>query len=245
MDGQARAGSRGRGRHAGRRQQAIVSDHRAAGLGAAAIDRGRRARGAAHRRASAGTTPPTSSSSARASPGLPAAITARDHGASVIVVEENFDIGGPRHAERRPRQLGGGHALQQKLDIKDNAEQVFLDWVRYDHGDSRYSDRDLVRVFADENVATWDFLIENGVKFIEKPIHVARCRDHSTHLRHQGMAHPERDHRAAPEPQRLRPGAPAGSRARARRARRSSEAQDDQHRARSATTAAGCSASPP
>jgi urocanate reductase len=103
--------------------------------------------------------------------GLPAAIATRDHGASVIVVEENFDIGGHGMLSGGRVQLGGGHALQQKFGIADSADQVFRDWVRHDRGDSRYSDRDLVRVFADENVATFDFLIENGVRFIEKPIH--------------------------------------------------------------------------
>jgi urocanate reductase len=47
---------------------------------------------------------------------------------------------------------------------------VFADWVRFDTLDARYSDRDLVRVFADENVATFNFLVENGVKFIETPL---------------------------------------------------------------------------
>jgi succinate dehydrogenase/fumarate reductase flavoprotein subunit len=102
--------------------------------------------------------------------GLPAAITARDLGASVIVVEENFDIGGRGMLSGGRVQLGGGHALQQKFEIKDNADQVFLDWVRHDDGESRYSDRELVRVYADENAATFNFLIENGVEFIEKPI---------------------------------------------------------------------------
>ena len=102
--------------------------------------------------------------------GLPAAIAARDHGASVIVVEENFDIGGHAMLSGGRVQLGGGHALQKKFNIEDSADQVFRDWVRPDRGDSRYSDRDLIRVFADENVATFDFLIENGVAFIEKPI---------------------------------------------------------------------------
>ena len=109
--------------------------------------------------------------------GLPAAITARDHGASVIVVDENFDIGGRGMLSGGRVQVGGGHALQQKLGIKDSADQIFKDWVRFDHEESRYSDRDLIRVFADENVATYDFLIENGVEFIEKPI---RSPDAST-----------------------------------------------------------------
>jgi urocanate reductase len=103
--------------------------------------------------------------------GLPAAIAACDHGASVIVVEENFDIGGHAMLSGGRVQLGGGHALQRKFGIADSADQVFRDWVRPDRGDSRYSDRELVRAFADENVATFDFLIANGVQFIEKPIH--------------------------------------------------------------------------
>jgi urocanate reductase len=102
--------------------------------------------------------------------GLPAAIAARDHGASVIVVDENFDIGGRGMLSGGRVQLGGGHALQQKLNIQDSPHQIFTDWVRFDHAESKFTDRDLIRVFADENVATWDFLIENGVEFIEKPI---------------------------------------------------------------------------
>ncbi|MCX7314030.1 MAG: FAD-dependent oxidoreductase [Alphaproteobacteria bacterium] len=102
--------------------------------------------------------------------GLPAAITARDLGASVIVVDGNYDIGGRGMLSGGRVQLGGGHALQQKFNIKDTADQVFMDWVRHDDGESRYSDRDLVRVFADENVSTYQFLLDNGVEFIEKPI---------------------------------------------------------------------------
>jgi urocanate reductase len=102
--------------------------------------------------------------------GLPAAITARDLGASVIIVDENFDIGGRGMLSGGRVHLGGGHALQQKAGIKDTADQVFADWVRHDAAVARYSDRDLVRVFADENAATFDFLIENGVQFRDRPI---------------------------------------------------------------------------
>ena len=102
--------------------------------------------------------------------GLPAAIAARDLGASVIVVDENHDIGGRGILSGGRVHLGGGHALQQKAGIKDSPDQVFLDWVRFDTADARYSDRDLVRVFADENVPTFNFLVENGVKFIETPV---------------------------------------------------------------------------
>ena len=102
--------------------------------------------------------------------GLPAAVTARDYGASVIVVDENYDIGGRGILSGGRVHLGGGHALQQKAGIKDSADQVFADWTRHDTPDARYGDRDLVRVFADENVPTFNFLVENGVKFNERPI---------------------------------------------------------------------------
>jgi urocanate reductase len=102
--------------------------------------------------------------------GLPSAITARDHGASVIMVDENYDIGGRGILSGGRVHLGGGHALQQKAGIKDSPDQVFADWTRHDTADARYSDRDLVRVFADENVPTFNFLVENGVKFNERPI---------------------------------------------------------------------------
>ena len=102
--------------------------------------------------------------------GLAAAVSARDHGAAVIVVEENFDIGGHAMLSGGRVQLGGGNALQKKCNITDSADQVFADWTDHGRGDSRYNDRDLVRTFADECVPTFQFLLDNGVTFIEKPI---------------------------------------------------------------------------
>jgi urocanate reductase len=102
--------------------------------------------------------------------GLAAAITARDHSASVIAVEENYDIGGRGILSGGRLHLGGGNAMQQKHGIKDTPDQVYADWVRFDANAARYSDRDLVRVFADENLATYDFLVANGVEFIDRMI---------------------------------------------------------------------------
>jgi succinate dehydrogenase/fumarate reductase flavoprotein subunit len=81
------------------------------------------------------------------------------------MVEENFDIGGHGMLSGGNVHLGGGTSRQRKHGIQDSAEQVFQDWVRYDHRESRYSDRDLVRAFADENAATFEFLVANGVQF--------------------------------------------------------------------------------
>src|SRR5882757_5770306 len=102
--------------------------------------------------------------------GLAAAITARDHNVSVIAVEENYDIGGRGILSGGRLHLGGGNTMQQKHGIKDTPDQVYADWVRFDANSARYSDRDLVRVFADENLATYDFLVENGVEFIDKMV---------------------------------------------------------------------------
>ena len=97
--------------------------------------------------------------------GLAAAVSALDHGASVILLEENVDIGGHGMCSGGNVHLGGGTSNQRKHGVEDSAERVYQDWVRHDHMQSRYSDRDLVRAFADENAPTFEFLIENGVQF--------------------------------------------------------------------------------
>src|SRR5262245_61122931 len=59
--------------------------------------------------------------------GLPAAITARDAGASVIVVEANYDVGGHAILSGGNVPLGGGTSAQRKNGIKDLADVVFAD----------------------------------------------------------------------------------------------------------------------
>ena len=101
-----------------------------------------------------GTCRRMSSQSEQGTAGLAAAISALDHGASVIMVEENVDIGGHGMSLGDRSTLVAGTSNQRKHGVDDSADQVFLDWVRHDHRQSRYSDRDLVRAFADENAAT-------------------------------------------------------------------------------------------
>lgn len=103
--------------------------------------------------------------------GLCAAIAARDRGATVIAVEQNHDVGGHAMVSGGRIPLGGGHRLQQKYGISDSADQVYLDHTSPGNEELRFSDRDLVRVWADENAATFDFLLDNGVEFQElKPL---------------------------------------------------------------------------
>ena len=105
--------------------------------------------------------------------GMPAAIRVRDLKASVIVVEENFDIGGHGIISQGSVALGGGTALQKKYGIDDSADQVYLENTRPDHVHTRYNDRAGVRAFADHNVEVFDFLVANGIAFVDaKPANV-------------------------------------------------------------------------
>ncbi len=59
--------------------------------------------------------------------GLPAAIRAVDGGASVIVVETNYDVGGHAIISGGQWPLGGGTSAQKKYDIPDSPDTVFSD----------------------------------------------------------------------------------------------------------------------
>ena len=106
--------------------------------------------------------------------GLPAAIKAADGGASVIVVEANYDIGGHAIISGGNVPLGGGTSAQKKYGIEDSPDTVFsdlTDWtVVQNNGwpDYRYNDREVMRAFADHCAPNFEFLLENGVEF--KPI---------------------------------------------------------------------------
>lgn len=101
--------------------------------------------------------------------GLPAAISARDEGASVIVLESNYDIGGHAMLSSGIVCLGGGTSYQKKWGIEDSADQIFLDFTDHNNQQFRRSDRDLVRRFADESASTFEFLVENGLRFRDQP----------------------------------------------------------------------------
>src|SRR5580698_1157407 len=83
--------------------------------------------------------------------GLPAAIVARETGASVILVEAEADIGGHAITSGGNVPLGGGTSAQMKAGIQDSPDLVFrdhTDWsVVQPNGfpDYRYNDREIVR----------------------------------------------------------------------------------------------------
>jgi predicted oxidoreductase len=107
--------------------------------------------------------------------GLPAAIKVVEGGASVIVVEANYDVGGHAILSGGHMALGGGTSAQKKYGIEDSPDIVFsdlTDWsIVQPNGspDYRYNDRALMRAFADHCAPTFEFLLANGVEFLDKP----------------------------------------------------------------------------
>ena len=104
---------------------------------------------------------------------MPAAIVARKAGSSVIVVDANSDIGGHAICSGANIPLGGGTSFQKKAGINDSPDLVFrdlTDWsVVQPNGapDYRYNDKEIIRAFADNCAQTFEFLVENGVKFVK------------------------------------------------------------------------------
>src|SRR5258706_2690974 len=77
----------------------------------------------------------------------------------------NYDIGGHGIMSGGQLHLGAGNEHQKTKGVQDTADLVFKDWTRADHHASRYSDRDLVRVFADWNLDTYSWLLKQGVQY--------------------------------------------------------------------------------
>jgi len=123
--------------------------------------------------------------------GLTAAIRARDLGASVIVVDQNFDVGGKMLHSGAWVSLGGGDPIQKRdiagesdpegfvtaisahtrEELEDDIELLFrdhTDWSVMDssaHAPYRYNDRELYRAHVENCHATREFLMQNYVRF--------------------------------------------------------------------------------
>jgi succinate dehydrogenase/fumarate reductase flavoprotein subunit len=106
--------------------------------------------------------------------GLPAAIEATEHGASVILIDANFEVGGHACLSSGNVALGGGTSRQKKYGIEDSPDLLFrdlTDWsVVEPNGfpDYRYNDREVIRAYADNAAPTFEFLVAHGVIFVEK-----------------------------------------------------------------------------
>lgn len=105
------------------------------------------------------------------STGMPAAVKARALGASVIVVEANFDVGGRAITAGNAVPLGGGTKCQIENGVEDSPDLHFrdmTDWtILTQNGlpEYRYNNFELMRAACDAQVEIFDFLEEHGVIF--------------------------------------------------------------------------------
>lgn len=105
---------------------------------------------------------------------MPAAIVAREAGASVILVEAQSDVGGHAMTSGGNVPLGGGTSVQKKYGIDDSPDLLFADLTDWSvvepngFPDYRYNDREIVRAFADHSAATFEWLLAHGVVFVDK-----------------------------------------------------------------------------
>lgn len=106
--------------------------------------------------------------------GTPAAIAAREAGNSVLVLEAQLHTGGHGICSGGNVPLGGGTSLQKKYGIVDSPDLLYrdlTDWTVVEgngYADYRYNDRDIIRAFADNAAATFEFLVAHGVVFMDK-----------------------------------------------------------------------------
>jgi len=95
--------------------------------------------------------------------GLPAAIEAAQNGASVIIVDQNYDVGGHAIQSGCRVALGGGTSMQKRHGVEDSPDRMFEDLVNW--FDYRFSDRETIRTFCDWSAPTYEWLVANGVPF--------------------------------------------------------------------------------
>jgi succinate dehydrogenase/fumarate reductase flavoprotein subunit len=111
--------------------------------------------------------------------GFPAAIVAREAGASVIMVEAENHVGGHAIVSGGNLPLGGGNRYQKKYGIEDSPDLFFQDLTDWSVVEAngfppyRYNDREIIRAFADNSVPTFEFLLAHGMNVIDRlPNHV-------------------------------------------------------------------------
>src|SRR5882672_10701920 len=122
--------------------------------------------------------------------GLHAAVRARDLGASVLVIEQNFDVGGKLVHSGGWTSLGGGDPIQERdrigtdpqglglkaslikpEELEDDPDRLFRDMTDWSVVDAtgvaryRYNDRELHRAWADNAPKTRQFMMDNYVRF--------------------------------------------------------------------------------
>lgn len=99
--------------------------------------------------------------------GLPAAITAVEKGASVILLEQGKEVGGCGVISAGLLNLQGGTRIQKLNKIQDSPELLFQRMSDYMERHNRRNDPALLPAFCDANPGTLDWLEQRGVRFMD------------------------------------------------------------------------------
>ena len=98
--------------------------------------------------------------------GLPAAVEAAERGASVVVIDQNFDVGGYGLVSSGSILTGGGTRQQKEKGIEDSADLRYRDLIDHRYSQTKKNDRAQARAFADLCVETTEWLEKHGTKLI-------------------------------------------------------------------------------
>ena len=110
------------------------------------------------------------------SAGSCAAIEAREAGASVLALERASGAGGLTASAAGHLYMGGGTRVQKAVGIEDDVEDMY----RYLIDNTPEPDEAKIRLYCDESVAHFDWLVEHGVPFndsIHKEKNVVQMTD--------------------------------------------------------------------
>jgi succinate dehydrogenase/fumarate reductase flavoprotein subunit len=78
--------------------------------------------------------------------------------------------------------IGGGNRIQKAIGMQDSPDLVFEDWARPEKPIGRFSDRELVRTYADNNLDLFDWLGKHGIKWEGYRREADRLDRHRTRL---------------------------------------------------------------
>jgi len=78
--------------------------------------------------------------------------------------------------------IGGGNRIQKAIGMQDSPDLVFEDWARPEKPMGRFSDRELVRTYADNNLDLFDWLGKHGIKWEGYRREADRLDRHRTRL---------------------------------------------------------------
>jgi len=97
--------------------------------------------------------------------GISAALEARATSAEVLVIESLSQLGGSSAMSGGVIYAGGGTALQRALGIEDSAEDMYNFIVA---AGGRHPQLDKIQLYCEQSVAHFDWLVAQGVPYLEK-----------------------------------------------------------------------------